>query len=76
MVNAGLKKVLIFFSYVLRFYLQKIQLLIPHPKLRAFIFRVLGATIGKSVRIEDARIGNQISWGFTNLCVGNFSVIT
>ena len=76
MVKAGLKKGVDFFSYILRFYLQKIQLLIPHPKLRAFIFRLLGATIGKSVRIEDVRIGNQISWGFNNLCVGNFSVIT
>lgn len=76
MVNQHLKMGINFFSYVLRFYLQKIQLLIPHPKLRASIFRLLGATIGKSVRIEDVRIGNQISWGFSNLSVGNFTVIT
>lgn len=75
-VKKAVKKGIDFSGYVFRFYLQKIQLLIPHPKLRAFIFQLLGATIGKSVRIEDVRIGNQISWGFNKLSVGNFSVIT
>ena len=74
--NVFLKKIIQFMYYILRFYLQKLQLLIPHPKLRSLIFRMLGAHVGKSVRIEDAYIGNNTSWGFDNLSIGDFSVVT
>lgn len=65
-----------FLSYVLRFYVEKLQHLIPHPKLRALFFRAMGADIGNAVRIEDVRLETQAGWGFNNLKVGDYSAIT
>lgn len=36
----------------------------------------MGASIGSSVRIEDLVIGNQGSWGFNNLKVGDYTAVT
>ena len=63
-------------SYVFRFYVQKFQRLIPHPRLRAFFFKAMGASIGRMVRMEDLVIENQGSWGFNNLKIGDYSVVT
>ena len=64
------------FRYVLRFYTYKAQEFIPHPRLRALIFKLFGSCIGTMVRIEDIRIGNQAHWGFNNLVIGDYSVLT
>jgi acetyltransferase-like isoleucine patch superfamily enzyme len=71
-----IKRILEIIFYVIRFYVAKAQQLIPHPRLRSIIFKLLGAKIGHSVRIENVSIGNQIHWGFNNLEIGNYSGIT
>lgn len=63
-------------SYAFRFYLEKAQRLIPHPRLRALFFKMLGAEIGKSVRIEDLVVENQACWGFNKLKIGDDTVVT
>lgn len=71
------KKLLSFFFYCIRFYVSKFQqLLIPHPKLRSWVFRILGSKIGKDVRIEDVRILNPTHWGFDKLKIGDFTFIS
>ncbi len=64
-----------FLSYVLRFYVEKLQHLIPHPKIRAHFFRAMGADIGRAVRIEDVRLETQAGWGFNKLKVGDYTAI-
>ena len=44
--------------------------LIPHPKLRAFWLRLLGAEIGRSVRIEKVNF-IQIQWPLSHLQCGD-----
>ena len=63
-------------SYGFRFYLGKVQRLIPHPRLRSFLFRLLGAKIGDFVRIEDIILKNQAGWGFNKLEIGDYTVVT
>ena len=41
-----------------------------HPRLRAWILRLLGASVGQNVRIYECRLFN-LSAGFSNLVIGN-----
>lgn len=61
--------------YVFRFYVGKAHHFIPHPRMRAIIFRCFGSKVGKMVRIEDVGIGNQAHWGFDHLEIGNHSIL-
>lgn len=48
--------------------------LILHPKLKAVILKLLGANVGKNVKIYDVRFINLI-YGFKNLEIGDNSSI-
>ncbi|MHB8056981.1 MAG: acyltransferase [Desulfuromonadaceae bacterium] len=58
-------------NYIL---LNVISPLIPHPKVRALYLKLLGASIGKNVRIERV-IFIQVQNSITNLCCGDNSFI-
>ncbi|BBO67276.1 hypothetical protein DSCA_12060 [Desulfosarcina alkanivorans] len=75
-IGSIIKKLTSFFLYCIRFYVSKLQLLIPHPKLRSWVFYMLGAKIGTKVRIEDISVANQAHWGFDKLEIGDYSVLT
>ena len=63
------------FKYVINYFLLSvISGLIPHPKLRATYLRLLGARIGKNVRIEKVFF-IQIQNSIKNLCCNNNSFI-
>ena len=70
-MSTAIKKINSIFLYCFRFYVAKFQLLIPHPKLRSWIFRIFGSKIGRHVRIEDVSIANQAHWGFDKLEIGD-----
>ncbi len=59
-------------NYVVKyFFLNIFSMLIPHPKLRAFFLKILGANIGRNVRIECVRF-IQIQYSIKNLhCADN-----
>ena len=75
-IKLVLQKLTSFILYCIRFYVAKLQLLIPHPRFRSWVFRLLGSKIGKEVRIEDISVANQAHWGFDKLEIGDFSVLT
>ena len=76
MLGELLRKTLGMITYTLRFYVGKGQRLVPHPRLRAFLFRLCGAKIGERVRLEDLVIGNQAAWGFNNLTICAYTALT
>lgn len=63
-------------AYGARFYGEKLQRLIPHPRLRAQVFRLMGAEIGHAVRIEDVKLVNLGMKGLRGLEIGDDSLIS
>ncbi len=58
-------------SYCLKYFLLNIlSPLLPHPKIRALWLKLLGASIGEGVRIENVRF-IQIQYPVSNLQCGN-----
>lgn len=66
-----------FFKYLANYYLlNMLSDIIPHPKLRATYLRLLGATIGKNVRIERVTFF-QVQHSIRNLhCADNVHIGT
>ncbi len=62
-------------KYIINYYLLNIiNIFIPHPKLRALYFKLLGAKIGKNVRIEKVTF-IQVQHTIKNLCCNDNTFI-